>query len=491
MKKYKIDLIALQEVRWQGSGRIDKPEFSLIYSGPEEKTGLYGTGFLVNKSVRESVLEYEAVNDRLCRLRLKGKFRNIMIICAYAPTNTDDSHKKETFYDQLEEMCQKVPKYDMLLVMGDFNAQIGKNEIQKQVSGPYTLHDANNENGELISEFAARNNLFIRSTSFQHKDIHLGTWKRWGTNEVNQIDHVLVSTRHFSSVTDVRSCRGPNCDSDHFLVKTKIRENLSTINRKNKANTIKWNTEILKNDPICAAEYRTALRNKMAEATVSNNTQNEDDVDKLWNEARTIIMKTAEEQIGRIERRRNQEWFDEECKQIIEQKNEARNRLMNRRTRNYNEIYKNLRKKSKKLMKRKKREALKGKIKEIDELSKENEQRKFYAAVNKMKKGFQPRINACRDLDGEILTNEDLILKRWAQHFKDLLNEEESELIDHAEEQILEEDDEDMPTLSEIHQSIRKMKNNRAPGDDNITAELLKYGGEAVETMMLTIIHSI
>uniref|UniRef100_A0A8D8WVA9 Craniofacial development protein 2 n=1 Tax=Cacopsylla melanoneura TaxID=428564 RepID=A0A8D8WVA9_9HEMI len=495
MAKYNIDLIALQEVRWQGNGRIDKPDFSLMYSGTEENTGLYGTGFLVNKSVRKSVMEYEAVNDRLCRLRLKGKFRNITIISAYAPTNSDDIFKKETFYEKLEEICQKVPKYDMLLVMGDFNAQIGKNEDQKQVSGPHTLHDANNENGELLSEFAIRNKLFIRSTSFQHKNIHLGTWKQWGTNVINQIDHVLVSTRHFSSVTDVRSCRGPNCDSDHFLVKTKIRERLSTIPRKNKAGTTKWNTDSLKNDPICAAEYQRALRNKM-EATGRTNIHNDDDgddVDAMWNDAKTIIMEVAEEQIGQQEWRRNQEWFDEECKQIINQKNIARTRMMNVNTRNNAERYHTLRKESKKIMRRKKREALKEKIKEIDALSKENEQRKFYAAVNRMKKGFQPTVNACRDANGEMLTNDETVLERWAQHFEELLNEDERiTTVRIEEEQITEEDDmENMPTRSEIQKAIQKMKNNRAPGNDNITAELLKYGGEAVENMMLKIIHTI
>uniref|UniRef100_A0A8D8XZ49 Craniofacial development protein 2 n=1 Tax=Cacopsylla melanoneura TaxID=428564 RepID=A0A8D8XZ49_9HEMI len=493
MAKYNIDLIALQEVRWQGNGRIDKPDFSLMYSGNEENTGLYGTGFLVNKSVRKSVMEYEAVNDRLCRLRLKGKFRNITIISAYAPTNSDDIFKKETFYEKLEEICQKVPKYDMLLVMGDFNAQIGKNEDQKQVSGPHTLHDANNENGELLSEFAIRNKLFIRSTSFQHKNIHLGTWKQWGTNEVTQIDHVLVSSRHFSSISDIRSCRGPNCDSDHFLVKSKIREKLSTVPRKNKARTIKWNTDILRNDPLRTHAYKNAIRNKMAETSEMINSQNSDDVNDMWNTAKSIITEAAEEQIGRMERKRNEEWYDEECKQLIEEKNMARKRMLERNTRNNRERYHNLRKESKKLLKKKKKEALKKKIKEIDQLSRENEQRKFYAAVNRMKKGFQPTVNACRDANGEMLTNDETVLKRWAQHFEELLNEDERiPTVRIEEEQITEEDDmENMPTRSEIQKAIQKMKNNRAPGNDNITAELLKYGGEAVENMMLKIIHTI
>jgi mRNA deadenylase 3'-5' endonuclease subunit Ccr4 len=39
MIRYKTDIMVLQEMRWQGSRRMDKPEFTIIYSGSKKRTG--------------------------------------------------------------------------------------------------------------------------------------------------------------------------------------------------------------------------------------------------------------------------------------------------------------------------------------------------------------------------------------------------------------------------------------------------------------------
>ena len=132
MTAYMIDIVALQEIRWQGQENIDKPDYTLLYSGSEKKTGQLGTGFMMNnKTVKGSLIDFESQSDIICKIISKGRFRNIRVISAYAPTNDTDAQEKETFYENLEEVCNRITGHDMVIIMGDFNAQIGKQEKQK------------------------------------------------------------------------------------------------------------------------------------------------------------------------------------------------------------------------------------------------------------------------------------------------------------------------------------------------------------------------
>ncbi|XP_039285541.1 craniofacial development protein 2-like [Nilaparvata lugens] len=246
--RYKLDIVALQEIRWQGGGQIDKKEFSLLYSGPENRTGYGGTGFFITAEMRKKLLNFEPISERMCMIRLKGRFRNVTIISVYAPTEDADEQAKEDFYDVLTNKMDQIGQHDMVLVLGDLNAQVGRESAVRTVAGNFSLHDESNNNGFLLAQFAESNRLVIKSTSFPHKRIHLGTWKVPGSEVVNQIDHVLVSARHASGVLDVRTMRGPNCDSDHFLVRAVVRFRLANIRKERGIRRCKWDIDKLQVD---------------------------------------------------------------------------------------------------------------------------------------------------------------------------------------------------------------------------------------------------
>ena len=80
---------------------------------------------------------------------------------------------------------------------------------------------------------------------------------------------------------------------------------------------------------------------------------------------------------------------------------------------------------------------------------------------------------------GNVLTEKQQVLERWKQYFKEVLNNElTSEHTDRdIEIKILNEDVELLPpTYNEVSNIIRKLKNNKASGPDNIVPELVKGG---------------
>jgi len=104
----------------------------------------------MNKTMKGSLLDFEPQNNRICKIRLKGKFRSMTVISAHAPTNDKDYQEKKRFYEHLEEICNRIPRHDMVTIMGDFNAKLGNKEYLQPVADPYTIHDCSNENGNML-----------------------------------------------------------------------------------------------------------------------------------------------------------------------------------------------------------------------------------------------------------------------------------------------------------------------------------------------------
>jgi hypothetical protein len=76
----------------------------------------------------------------------------------------------------------------------------------------------------LYYTFITSKNLTVESMTFPCLNIHKLTWTSPGRKTHNQIDHILIDRRQYSSVLDVRLFRAADCDTDHYLkLKTKLR----------------------------------------------------------------------------------------------------------------------------------------------------------------------------------------------------------------------------------------------------------------------------
>jgi hypothetical protein len=113
------------------------------------------------------------------------------------------------------------------IVLGDFNAKVGRENIFKPTIGNESLHQDSNDNGVRIVNIATSKNLVVKSTMFPHRNIHNCSWTSPDGQTHNHIDQILIERRRLSSIIDVRSFRGADCDTDHYLVVAKFRERLA------------------------------------------------------------------------------------------------------------------------------------------------------------------------------------------------------------------------------------------------------------------------
>jgi len=57
-----------------------------------------------------------------------------------APSEEKSDVSKDSFYEELEQGFDHFPKYHMKILLGDFNAKVGRDNIFKPTTGQESLH---------------------------------------------------------------------------------------------------------------------------------------------------------------------------------------------------------------------------------------------------------------------------------------------------------------------------------------------------------------
>jgi len=203
----------------------------------------------------------------------------------------------------------------MKIVMGDLNAKIGgDNEGYEDVMGRQALGEIINNNGERLRSWCSTNSLKIGGSLFKHKNIHKGTWRSPDGTTVNQIDHICFSSRWTSSVQDVRSYRGADVASDHYLVMARIKVKLKARSvTKNATKQPGFNVIQLKDEEV-HTRYNVELQNRFEALEWATNIADE------WENIKQVFNKTAETVIGKRRGTKKERWITERTWKSIDER---------------------------------------------------------------------------------------------------------------------------------------------------------------------------
>ena len=468
LQKYKINVCCLSETRLNDvlSKKLTVSEsdsFQFYNSGPNDGSGKQGVGFLIDGPTASCVTSWEPVSPRIAMIRLRGHISHITIIAVYAPIRDSSDAVKDAFYYDLQRIIDKTPRRDMLFVAGDWNARLGRVDPDTAaVIGRHTVGDRC-INGERLLQLARYNNLCVTNTLFEHKRLHLVTWRSNDGVTTAQIDHILVSRRWRSSCTDARVYRGADTGSlngsDHYLLTCKVRHRLSRQKRQKAGK--RFDVSKLR-CPEIKADFELKLSNRFDALNRLSL------VDEEWAQIKIATQDVAEEVLGHT-KRKQRAWISDHTIELVEKKRPL--------VGGAKEPLKVARKAVKQSLKRDREQYWSDLANELEQASRSHNSRKMFKLLKEATGKAPVTVDTLKDKSGELIRTEEGRMERWREHFSELLNPVKPPCDLPAFSSAAREPyavNLDPPSIADVQKALKCMKNNKTPGEDGIPSEMFK-----------------
>ena len=216
-----------------------------------------GIGMLLRKDIYNTLSSIKKISPRIMTATFQGNPQTTIITC-YSPTNVSDETETERFYADLSSLTRQIPKHNVLIISGDFNAQLGQND---NGNFPYSLHQNTNRNGNMLKNYILENNLICLNTHFQKRRGH--SWTHTSPNASNsQIDYVIINRKWKNSAIN---CRANNyfisVATDHRIVSAYIRLSLRA-NKRRKSNRKNFEWSELRNNSTLRSPFVIKVQNR-------------------------------------------------------------------------------------------------------------------------------------------------------------------------------------------------------------------------------------
>jgi hypothetical protein len=161
-----------------------------------------------------AVKRLEFVSNRMAYIILRGRWCNVIVLNVHAPPEDKIYNIKDRFYEELEQVFDKFLRNHMKILLGDFNAKVGREDIFKPTIGNESLHEISNDNGVRVVNSVTSENLTVKSMMFPHCNIPKVTWTSPDGRTHNQIHHILIDRR------DIQVCLMPDDSGQQIAILT-------------------------------------------------------------------------------------------------------------------------------------------------------------------------------------------------------------------------------------------------------------------------------
>ena len=174
-----------------------------------------GTGVVGSKYAEDTLVEIIKYTDRILVAHFNGNPRTTIIV-HYAPCESSD--ESEEHYSNLATATTAIPKHNIVIVMGDFNAHLGADDAI------YTFHSSTNSNGKLMIDYLQETNLMISTSALEKKKGKLWTYISDMNGSKSQVDYILINRKWKNSIKNYEAYSSfSSIGSDHRKVSANVK----------------------------------------------------------------------------------------------------------------------------------------------------------------------------------------------------------------------------------------------------------------------------
>lgn len=473
IKETKWDVIGLCETR-RDMEKIEEYNDFILYHSPGSN-GRNGVGFFIKKALKTNIVSFQSFSDRVAMMEIRTS-ENIhwSFLQIYAPTETYTIEAVNSFYHTVDQALQSV-KTKNIILMGDFNAQIGERQIgEEHALGKYST-GKRNRNGQKLMDFILEKNFTVSNSLFKRKNNKKWTWTSPNGLHKNEIDYIL--TNQASCVHNFDIINNINFETDHRMIRIKL-----AISQKQRSRVfVKEYQKHVKNLPKVLRENGMEMENKLMQCLyTSDSIQSQyDAVEHEIKEMINCLPKSKEK--SKLVSTQTMELL-EERKVLYKEKRTKQTR--GKITQISKQINKSITRDRQNLRQNK----LKTYIKKFGAV------KKAYNELRDKKEWTE----YLRDKSGKKLIKRPDIINEATQFYKNLYARDEPERTTHLNtpstiNDIAYSDTGSLQGIlkSEVEHAIKTQKMDKTPGADNITNEVLKSFSETLQAPLQALFNNI